>query len=123
MAYFAQLDENNIVINVIKVDNEVLIENGIENESTGIDFCNSIIEGIWIQTSYNARIRKNYAGIGYSYDSASDAFIPPKPYHSWVLDETAYTWNPPYPRPQNGMWVWREETLSWESPENQQDMG
>jgi hypothetical protein len=115
MAYFAQLDEDNIVVNVIKVDNSDCLLDGIEDEETGIAFCNSLIPGTWIQTSYNDRIRKNYAGIGYSYDSELDAFIPPRPFLSWEMNESTCRWEPPYPKPEEGMWQWNEETLAWEA--------
>jgi hypothetical protein len=115
MAYFAQLDEDNIVVNVIKVEDSDCLLDGIENEETGIAFCNSLIPGIWIQTSYNDRIRKNYAGIGYSYDSELDAFIPPRPFLSWEMNDVTCRWEPPYPKPEEGFWRWNEETLAWEA--------
>jgi hypothetical protein len=114
MAYFAQLDENNIVINVIKIDNSDCLLDGVEDEATGISFCNSLIPGKWIQTSYNDRIRKNYAGIDFYYDADLDAFIAPQPFSSWTLDEETCHWIPPVPRPEEGFWSWNEETLSWE---------
>lgn len=79
MAHFAKLDESNKVTEVIVVNNNELLDNGIESEAKGIRFCQSLFGGNWIQTSYNKNIRKNYAGIGYMYDSNRDAFIPPKP--------------------------------------------
>lgn len=115
MAYFAQLDENNIVINVLSVENYILEdENGIEQEKKGIDFLLEIISNArFVQTSYNARIRKHYAGIGYVYDSERDAFIQPCPYDSWVLDEETCTWVCPIPRPINGLWKWDEDLKNW----------
>ena len=115
MAHFAQL-ENNIVTNVIVVANQAILdENGNENEQKGIDFCSNLLGGTWIQTSYNARIRKNYAGIGYTYDEGRDAFIAPKPFASWVLDETTAQWKAPTPHPtDNNFYIWNEETLTWE---------
>ena len=81
MAHFAKIDSNGIVVDVIVVNNDVLLENGIENEQKGKDFIQGLFgSGTWIQTSYNGSIRKNYAGIGYTYNSDKDAFIPPKPY-------------------------------------------
>ena len=77
MAHFAELDNNNIVQRVIVVNNNELLENGIESESKGIAFCKSLFGGSWIQTSYNSTFRKNYAGIGFIYDAIKDAFIPP----------------------------------------------
>lgn len=78
MAHFAELDENNIVKQVIVVHNNELLDNGVESETKGIAFCQSLFGGNWIQTSYNGNIRKNYAGIGYTYDAVRDAFIPQK---------------------------------------------
>lgn len=122
MAYFAQLDENNIVINVIKIDNADCLLDGVEDEETGIFFCNSLIPGTWIQTSYNDRIRKNYAGIGFHYDAERDAFVSPQPFSSWTLDEETCHWKPPAPRPEEGFWSWNEETLSWEETNTDSDV-
>jgi hypothetical protein len=93
MAHFAQL-ENNIVTQVIVVNNYELLDNGVESEGKGIAFCQSLFGGTWIQTSYNGNIRKNYAGIGYTYDSARDAFIAPKSncHPEETLDETTCRW-------------------------------
>lgn len=93
MAHFAQLNETNIVQQVIVVHNNELLDNGIESESKGIQFCQSLFGGNWIQTSYNGNIRKNYAGIGYTYDAQRDAFIPPKPTEGeWILNEDTCRW-------------------------------
>ena len=96
MAHFAQLDENNVVTQVIVVTNEELLDNGVESEAKGIAFCKSLLgeETIWIQTSYNSKIRKNYAGIGYTYDTDRDAFIPPKNncHAEEILDEATCRW-------------------------------
>ena len=114
MAYFAQLNDENIVTQVISVSNEDLLDNGTESEAKGIAFCQSLLGGNWKQTSYNNRIRKNYAGIGYTYDSQRDAFIPPKPFASWVLNETTCLWNAPTPMPtDNKYYQWNESTLAW----------
>lgn len=115
MAHFARLDENNTVVEVIVVhNNELLDENGVEQEEKGKQFCTELLGGNWIQTSYNATFRKNYAGIGFTYDQVKDAFIPPKTFNSWVLDETLYQWIPPTPYPQDGkIYRWNEETVSW----------
>lgn len=115
MAHFAQLDDNNIVTQVIVVNNnELLDDNGIEQESKGITFCQSLLSGNWKQTSYNSNFRKNYAGIGYTYDVSKDAFIPPKPYNSWLLNEETCNWYPPVVYPDDGAaYSWNEETLSW----------
>lgn len=117
MAHFAKLNEENEVIQVIVVANEELLENNIESESKGIAFCKSILgeNTNWIQTSYNSTFRKNFAGIGYTYDEIRDAFIPPKPFNSWILDEDTCRWQAPVPRPTDGkLYVWDESTLSWE---------
>jgi hypothetical protein len=93
MAHFAQLDESNIVTQVIVVHNNELLDNGVESEAKGAAFCQSLLGGNWIQTSYNGNIRKNYAGIGYIYDQTRDAFIPPKPEEgNWVLNEDTCLW-------------------------------
>lgn len=117
MAHFAQLDDNNLVAQVIVVNNsDILDQQGHESEQVGIAFCRSLfgLETHWAQTSYNGKIRKNYAGIGFTYDPARDAFIPPQPYPSWVLDEVLCAWAPPVPRPEDGQpWRWDEESLSW----------
>lgn len=114
MAHFAQLDDAGTVLQVIVVHNNELLENGVESEAKGIAFCQSLFGGTWKQTSYNANIRKNYAGIGYTYDSARDAFIPPQPYPSWTLVESTCTWQAPVPMPaDNKFYRWDESTLSW----------
>lgn len=114
MAHFAQLDENNVVTQVIVVHNNELMENGQESETKGIAFCQSLFGGNWKQTSYNGTIRKNYAGIGYTYDPVRDAFIPPKPFDSWSLNEITFLWEPPVPMPSdNNRYYWDETTTSW----------
>ena len=116
MAHFAQLDENNVVLQVIVVhNNELLDESGQESEEKGIAFCQSLFPGTtWKQTSYNASMRKNYAGIGYQYDPVRDAFIPPKPFASWLLNETTCLWGAPTPEPDDGkLYAWDEATTSW----------
>ena len=112
MSHFAQIDEN-IVTQVIVVANEELMENGAESEVKGIAFCQSLFGGEWKQTSYNGNFRKNYAGIGYTYDAGRDAFIPPQPYPSWTLDEATCQWQPPVPMPTEGIYSWDEATTSW----------
>jgi hypothetical protein len=116
MAHFAKL-ENNIVTQVIVVANQdILDENGQESEQKGIDFCSNLLGGTWIQTSYNGRIRKNYAGIGYKYDATLDAFIPPQPFASWTLDETTCQWKAPVDYPTDGgRYTWNEATTSWDA--------
>jgi hypothetical protein len=119
MAHFAQL-ENNIVTKVIVVANQdILDENGQESEQKGIDFCSNLLGGTWKQTSYNGNIRKNYAGIGYTYDEGRDAFIAPKPFNSWLLDETTCQWKAPVDMPTDDkMYSWDEDTLSWKEITN-----
>ena len=115
MAHFAQLDDNNIVTQVIVVNNNELLDgSGQESEAKGIAFCQSLFGGNWKQTSYNANFRKNYAGIGFTYDAGRDAFISPQPFASWILDEETCGWVSPVPRPTDGkIYVWNEETLGW----------
>jgi len=114
LAHFAQT-ENNIVTKVIVVDNkDTANEEGIEIEQIGIDFCSNLLGGTWKQTSYNAKIRKNYAGVGYTYDETLDAFIPPKPFASWVLDESIAQWKAPVEMPTDDKkYSWDEDTTSW----------
>lgn len=112
MAHFAQLD-GNIVMQVIVVANEELMENGAESEAKGIAFCQSLFGGEWKQTSYNGNFRKNYAGIGFTYDAQRDAFIPQKLYPSWVLNEATCQWEAPTPMPTDGRYEWDETNLSW----------
>ena len=116
MAHFAELDGNNKVLRVVVINNAVLLdEQGNEQEQRGIDFCSSLLGGRWLQTSYNSSIRKNFAGIGYVYDASRDAFIGPKPYPSWILEEATCAWTAPMPYPTDGpKYVWNEENTSWE---------
>jgi hypothetical protein len=115
MAHFAELDGNNVVTRVIVVANKDTADaNGNEVESIGVAFCQKLLGGNWKQTSYNGNIRKNYAGIGYVYDAAIDAFVPPKPYPSWVLNTNTAQWQAPIPMPTDGkMYSWDEATQSW----------
>ena len=118
MAHFVELDENNIVIRAIVVhNNELLDENGNESEQKGIDFCIAHYGGTWIQTSYNANFRRNYAGLGFLYDSIRDIFLPPQPYPSWIMDAERFDWINPVPKPDSGFWNWNEEALAWEERE------
>lgn len=113
MAHFAKLDENNVVTEVIVVGNKDTSDaNGVEKEYIGAAFCERLFGGTWKQTSYNGNIRKNYAGIGYTYQADIDAFVPPKPYASWTLDANA-KWQPPVAMPTDGMYSWDEATQSW----------
>jgi hypothetical protein len=114
MAHFAQLDSNNVVIQVIVVDNKDTADAfGTEKEYIGAAFCERLFGGTWKQTSYNANFRKNYAGIGCTYDATRDAFIPFKPFLSWVLDEETCRWKAPVDMPTDGMYSWDEATTSW----------
>lgn len=111
MAHFAKV-ENGLVTEVIVIDQETL-NTGLWGDPSS-----------WVQTSYNTRggqhpegrpLRKNYAGIGYTYDSNRDAFIPPKPYNSWILNEQTCLWSAPTPMPQDGqIYSWNEETTQWQ---------
>jgi hypothetical protein len=120
MAHFAQLDENNVVLNVVVVSNsDTADENGIEKEEIGIQFLKSVLgeDTNWRQTSYNNNIRKTYAGIGYTYDEILDAFVPPKPYDNWIFDEESWNWIEPEAEPeltqeqidQGYYYVWNQE--------------
>ena len=117
MAHFAQIDANNVVLQVIVVNNsELLDDNNVEQESLGIAFCQGLFGGTWVQTSYNGTIRKNYAGAGYTYDSTRDAFYAPQPYASWTLNETTCLWEPPTAMPDDGQrYTWNEATTSWDA--------
>lgn len=113
MAHFAQLNESNEVINVIVVDNSDITIEGMSEEEAGIQFLNSILPNkIWKQTSYSSAFRKNFAGIGYKYMTGIDAFVPPKPYESWVLNEAIGAWEAPSAKPE-GNYEWDEPTVSW----------
>jgi hypothetical protein len=127
MASFAKIGLNNKVIEVLSVVNEVLHDsNGVEQEAIGIDFLTKLTGyPVWKQTSYNTHgglhdnggtpLRKNHAGIGYTYDEDRDAFIPPKPFNSWVLNENTCLWNSPVAMPNDGeRYTWNELTLSWD---------
>ena len=118
MAHFAQLDENNKVIQVLVVNDDYLKdENGNEVEELGRLHMESVHGGRWIQTSYNGKIRFRYAGIGYLYDEKIDAFVYPKPYESWILNKKTAEWNPPIPMPtdapEGSFYQWNEETKNW----------
>jgi len=116
MAHFAEIGVDNIVLQVIVVhNNELLDSEGVEQESLGAEFCRSLFGGTWVQTSYNANMRKNFAGKGFTYDSQRDAFIPPQPFPSWTVNEETCLWEAPVPYPDNGLtYNWNEDTGSWE---------
>ena len=107
MSHFAEIDENNVVTRVLVGNND------FPNE--GYDWFVENLGGRWVQTSYNGSIRKNFAGIGSTYDEERDAFIAPKPFDSWVLEEETCEWKAPAPYPEDGLsYEWNEETLTWE---------
>ena len=127
MAHYAKIGLNNKVIEVQSVVNEVLHDsNGIEQEVNGIDFLTKLTGyPVWKQTSYNTHggvhdnggtpLRKNHAGIGMTYDEDRDAFIPKKPFNSWILNETTCLWESPIPYPQdNNRYKWNEQNQSWD---------
>ena len=106
MSHWAEIDENNIVLRVVVGDN---------NDPAGDEGYQWLIDnlgGTWIKTSYNNKIRKQYAGIGYTYDLVNDVFIQPQPFPSWSLDDN-FDWQPPKPYPNKGIWVWNEELKEW----------
>ncbi len=106
MAHWAEIDENNIVLRVTVGSNDELDE--------GYTWLIENLGGTWIQTSYNATIRKNFAGIGFTYDVERDAFIPPKPFDSWILDEDICQWSAPVAYPEDGaVYDWDEELQEW----------
>ena len=121
MAHFCQLDENNVVTQVIVVDNKDCADaTGVEKESIGVAFCERLFGGTWKQTSYNASFRKNYAGIGYTYNADIDAFVPPKPFASWLLNEETAQWDAPVAMPEDAgtgeppkRYQWDETTVNW----------
>jgi hypothetical protein len=122
MAYFAKLGVGNIVEQVISINNYIITDsNGVEQEQLGNDFINKLYNtrDVWKQTSYNNNIRKNYAGIGYQYDQTRDAFIAPKPFNSWILNEDTCLWNAPVAKPteeleENQYYSWNESIINWE---------
>jgi hypothetical protein len=117
MAHFAKIGLNNKVIEVLSVNNEVLLDsNGVEQETNGIDFLTKLTGwAIWKQTSYNGNFRKNHAGIGMTYDEDKDAFISPKPFNSWILNEDTCLWESPVAYPTDGQrYNWNEENQTWD---------
>ena len=112
MAHFAKLGVGNIIIKVAVVSNDIAT-----TEQAGVDFLNNLYgsRDVWKQTSYNGNIRKNYAGIGYTYDQTRDAFIAPKPFNSWILNEDTCQWEAPVAKPDDdNRYIWNEETTSWD---------
>jgi len=127
MAHFAKINSSNIVVEVIVVNNNELLVDGTESEAQGINFLNNTykVDNVnWKQTSYNTHfgvhskggtpLRKNYAGIGYTYDASKDAFIPPKPYASWTLNNDTCNWVSPVSYPDDGeKYIWNEDDTNW----------
>ena len=133
MSHFAKLGKGNIVEQVVVVSNDIAT-----TEQAGIDFLQKLFNNrdVWKQTSYNTRggehlldgtpFRKNYAGVGYTYDQTRDAFIPPKPFNSWILNETTCVWEAPVTRPEiteqqlqdGSKYVWNEENQTWDFVDN-----
>ena len=112
MAHFAKLGTGNIITTVEVVSNDIAT-----TEQAGVDFLNNLYNtrDVWKQTSYNRNIRKNFAGIGYQYDQTRDAFIPIKPFNSWILNETTCTWEAPVDYPDDGQnYDWNEKTTTWD---------
>ena len=115
MAHFARLDENNKVLEVHVVNNDIL--DPLNEEGSGIEFLTQWSNGYsnWKQTSYNTNFRKNYAGIDFIYDEFRDAFIPPKPWNSWILNESSCQWEPPVAYPIDGkIYLWSEDLIGWQ---------
>ena len=115
MAHFARIDDNGVVQQVVVVDNKDTADAfGVEKEHIGAAHLEKILGGTWKQTSYNGNIRKNYAGIGYTYRADIDAFVPPQPFASWILNNDTAQWGPPTPMPTDGkMYSWDEATINW----------
>lgn len=131
MATFVKINSENIVEQGISIHNNELLDNGIESEQKGIDFCKSLFgqNTNWKQTSYNTQggihklggtpFRKNHAGIGFTYDQNRDAFIPPKPYNSWLLNEDTCQWQSPVPYPEDKKrYIWNEGNQTWDLFDN-----
>lgn len=105
MAHWAEIDENNVVISVTVGDNS--------EPDEGYSWLVENLGGNWIKTSYNGTFRKNFAGVGYTYDESLDAFIPPRPFPSWNLSTETCLWEPPIPRPNDYGYIWDEDELKW----------
>jgi hypothetical protein len=115
MAHFAEIDENNIVQRVVVINNDILLDSdGNEQEALGVEFCAQTFGGTWKQTSYNSNIRKNFAGVGYSYDATRNAFLAPRPFVSWTLDEETCHWQAPVAHPlDDNEYEWDETNQAW----------
>jgi hypothetical protein len=125
MAHFAQLDKNNVVLQVIVVNNDdCLDENNIEQEAVGAAFCQKLFgsDTRWVQTSYNSKIRRQYAGVDYLYFEPLDVFVEPQPYPSWTFDTTTANWVSPVSKPSVPdiyTLIWDEENQEWDAIINQ----
>ena len=120
MAHFAEIDANNVVLRVVVIGNaDTADANGVEKEHIGAAFCERLFGGTWKQTSYNGNKRKRYAGIGYTFNEALDAFVAPKPFPSWVLNNTTAEWEAPVAMPvvEGKRFVWNEATGAWDEAE------
>ena len=121
MAHFAKIGIDNTVLEVLVVNNvDCMTPQGEEREEIGVEFLKKLTgHESWKQTSYNGSFRKRYAGHGYTYNSELDAFVPPKPYASWTLDNVTAAWIPPTPMPttEGKVYTWNESTLSWDESE------
>ena len=121
MAHFAKIGLNNKVINVVTVNNNELLDaDGVEQEVLGCQFLEGITGwAVWKQTSYNANFRKHFAGVGYTYDEGRDAFIAPKPFASWILNEETCNWEAPVAKPNDeNKYKWSEKNQQWEVIDN-----
>lgn len=121
MAHFAKIGIDNVVLEVLVVNNiDCMTPQGEEKEEIGVEFLKNLTgHEVWKQTSYNGSFRKRYAGAGYTYNSSLDAFVPPKPYPSWTLDNESAAWSPPIPMPttEGKYYNWNEDNQSWEEHE------
>ena len=123
MAHFAEIDDDNKVLRVVVVDDDHIRDaDGRHNELLGQEYCSRILGGNWVQTSYNATFRIRFAGVGYEYNEELDAFIPPRPFLSWLLNEENYNWEPPVEMPDDGnRYLWNEVIMEWQVPESEGD--
>jgi len=127
MAHFAEVDQNDKVLRVVVVDDDVLRDaDGRHNELLGQTYLRKIFKNensenkTWYQTSYNGTLRVRFAGVGYTYNKELDAFLTPRPFESWLLNETTYSWEPPVDMPDNGnRYVWNEVIMEWQQPEGE----
>lgn len=114
MAHFAKIENGTVTQVIVVANSDTANADGVEKEYIGQAFCEKLFGGEWRQTSYNGNFRKNYAGIGHTFDESRNAFICPQPYPSWILVEETCQWAAPVPRPTDGkIYSWNEATLSW----------